>query len=163
MDRIKMKEMVQLGIVVEDAQKAMDDFCKMFDVPEEYTLLLHIKEGENGSRFTADFAWVNYCGIQFEFIQPIGGDLSTYEDYLKQTGGGIHHIAFTHEDPRGLLEQYRAAGAVEVTPGSANGKIQDPAVGYFDFHETMGLRFEVSDKNLDAITKMSFARMKGQK
>ncbi len=160
MDKIDMKEMVQLGIVVDNAQKAMEDFCQMFRVPEEYTMLLHLKEGVNGSRFTADFAWVNYCGIQFEFIQPISGDLATYQEYLQQTGGGIHHIAFTHEDPTGLLAELRTAGAVEVTPGSDNGKIQDPSVGYFDYHKNMGLRFEISAKNLDVITKMSFAQMK---
>lgn len=104
-EKIDMKRMVQLGIVVADAQKSMEEFCRMFNVPEEYTILLPVKEGENGSRFTANFGWVNYCGIQFEFIQPISGDLETYRAYLDQTGGGIHHIAFTADDPAGLLNE----------------------------------------------------------
>ena len=127
MDKIEMKQVVQLGIVVENAKEAMDRFCRMFDVPEDFCMLISVKEGENGSRFTADFAWVNYGGIQFEFIQPIGGDLGTYSGYLKETGGGIHHIAFTSDDPARLLEEYRASGAAEVTPGSAGGSV--PAWG----------------------------------
>lgn len=160
MNRIHMKEMVQLGIVVNNAEEAMKQFCEMFDVPEDYQILLHIKEGENGSRFTADFGWVNYAGIQFEFIQPISGDLATYQEYLRETGGGIHHIAFTSEDSGKLMADFRASGAKEITPGSDGGKLPDPNVGYFDFHKEMGLRFELSTKPLDMITKMSFEKMK---
>ena len=162
MEQIDMKKVAQLGIVVENAKEAMEAFCRMFRVPEEYTVLLHVKEGQNGSRFTADFGWVNYCGIQFEFIQPISGDLGTYGNFLKQTGGGIHHIAFTSQDPASLLEAFRAEGASEVTPGSDLGKIQDPSVGYFDFHREMGLCFEVSTKNMDAMTTMSFEMLRKQ-
>lgn len=162
MEQVEMKKVAQLGVVVENAKKAMDAFCQMFSVPEEYTVLLHVKEGQNGSRFTADFGWVNYCGIQFEFIQPISGDLGTYGDFLKQTGGGIHHIAFTSQSPAALLAAFREEGANEVTPGSDMGKLQDPNVGYFDFHREMGLCFEVSTKNMDAMTTMSFEMLRKQ-
>lgn len=160
MEKIEMKQMVQLGIVVEDAKSAMDRFCELFNVPEEYTILIHVKEGENNSRFTADFAWVNYGGVQFEFIQPISGDLDTYDEFLKLTGGGIHHMAFTVEDPVEIIRRCREGGLKEITPGSDGGKLLDPALGYFDLHREMGLRFEVNAKKLDILTKISFASMK---
>lgn len=162
METIDMKKIVQLGIVVKDVRQAMKEFCSMFGVDEDYTMLISVKEGERGSRFTADFGWVNFAGIQFEFIQPIGGDLGDYNLFLEETGGGVHHIAFTSHDPISSLAYLRSSDAKEVTPGSESGKIINTEVGYFDFHDTMGLRFEITSKDIEQLTSMSFRSPKGK-
>ena len=158
LNKIDMKRVAQIGIVCEDAQKAMDNFCALFNVPKNRRVLLDVREGEN-SNFSAKFGWVNYAGLQFEFIQPMGGDDKTYSDFLKTIGGGLHHIMFSADDPVSILNDFRGAGVPEVTPGSHDGEIQDPAVGYFDLKKEMGLIFEVSNKNVDAMTTLDFDQL----
>lgn len=156
--KIEMKRIAQIGIVCKDAKKAVDEFCELFQVAENRRMLINVKEGEN-SNFSALFGWVNHAGIQFEFIQPLGGDDKTYSDFLEKTGGGVHHIMFSSENACSILNNFRETGIPEVTPGSYDGKIKDPSVGYFDMHEIMGLIFEISTKNVDAMTTMDFDKL----
>lgn len=158
---ISMKRVAQIGIVCYNTQKAVDDFCTLFQVPENRRIIISVKEGENAN-FSALFGWVNYAGVQFEFIQPLGGDDKTYSEFLEKTGGGIHHIMFQFDDAASTLEDFRLAGIPEVTPGSYCGKIKDPTVGYFDMKETMGMIFEISTKNVEAMTTLDFDTLFGK-
>lgn len=155
---IEMKRVVQIGIVVRDVEQAMNHFCRLFQVPENRKMIIEVKEGEN-SNFSAYLGWVNIAGIQFEFIQPNGGDDKTYTDFLEKTGGGIHHIMFLPDNAEEILFNFRESGIPEITPGSFNGKVQDPTVGYFDLHQEMGMNFEISTKNIDHMTTLDFDQL----
>jgi len=54
-------------------------------------------------------------------------------------------------------------GIPEVTPGSYCGKIKDPTVGYFDMRDEMGIIFEVSTNNVEAMTTLDFDTLFGRK
>lgn len=154
-EEINIKRIAQVGIVCSNAKQSMDNFCNLFNVPENRQMLIEVKEGEN-SNFSAIFGWVNYGGLQFEFIEPLGGDDKTYSNFLEKTGGGLHHIMFSADNSDKILNEFREAGILEVTPGSYNGKVYNPSVGYFDLTKEMGLIFEIQGKDVDAITTLDF-------
>ena len=81
-----------IAVVVHDIDKAV----------QYYESLGIIKFGrevifpESQPKIRAKFVEVG--SIPIEFVQPIGGEASTYKEFLNRKGEGIHHIAFAVDD-----------------------------------------------------------------
>jgi hypothetical protein len=149
MEYAELKHVIQLGIVVPDAQKAVDNFCKLFNLDEDDTFVVNTADGGISEakyygkdvKFSLIIALVDYAGIQFEFIQPVDGDDNPYSDFLKNNGPGIHHTNVMFGDYEKSLKAIEAFGGREMI----SGKLYGNAFCYWDLMNQMGLTFETAE------------------
>jgi hypothetical protein len=149
MKNAKLSHIIQLGIVVPDRGKAVENFCKLFAVDDDDVMMVETEEDgltetthyEKDVEFSLNIALVNYCGMQFEFIEPAGGDENPYSEYLKRNGPGIHHINVMFEDYSKSIEAIKKAGGKVMTKG----KLYGAEYIYMDLLEQMGLVFETAE------------------
>ncbi len=120
---IPQKEMVQVGIIVEDIEEAAEHWAKFLGIetvpnisiasgsqlnPTEY-------KGEPSSA-TARLAFFELDNITIELIEP-DGKPSTWQEFLDTRGAGIHHIAFNVEDMDMSVKNFEAQGIPMVQHG----------------------------------------------
>jgi len=76
---------------------------------------------------------------EIELIQPapIGDDI--YSEFIKATGGGMHHIAFLVPDWEKATESLRAAGVPRLLENHSGGL----HFAYFDLRDAVGSAVEV--------------------
>ncbi len=120
------KRVAQVGIIVPDIDKAAEAYAKLFglEVPE----IIQAQNPENNPTTYKDklteascrLAFFNLENIQLELIQPLGKP-STWNDFLEETGGGIHHIAFWVKGMNGQLKKLKMMGMKEVQHGGWKG------------------------------------------
>lgn len=97
-------EIVQVGIVVEDIDKAIAGMKQLFDLdPDSASDNYYKNTWYKGEIITAPvkMAMYNFFNIQLEFLQPIGDDPSIWKDYLLEGphhGHGLHHLRFDIKD-----------------------------------------------------------------
>ena len=112
---LKGKKIVQLGIVVNDSEKAAKRYSEVFGI-ETWKLF----EFKPKNVIMHDKAITEECvckaamgklgDIQVELLQPISGP-STWMEYLKKDGEGLHHISFGFiEDHDAMLDAFKKAG-----------------------------------------------------
>lgn len=155
MDHLRADSMVQLGIVVPDCDKAAENFCKYFGLDfDDYVCQIDTHDLEeqfgnttsyNGkpSEWYNRMAIINYRGMQYEFITPLGPGENDYAVFLEKTGGGVHHIhmAFKHNGYDEFLQFMKDNKVPTVVSGFAGGS----NFTYFDFRKDFGLIIETSD------------------
>ena len=99
------KNFVQIGVVVADLDQSIRNLSEIFGIgpfrvidwpPEGRTDIQKFYHGEPGD-FTARMAFTELGSIELELIQPISGK-SIWADFLREKGGGIHHIRFNVEE-----------------------------------------------------------------
>lgn len=97
------KQVVQVGLVVSDIEKARRFWAKLLNV-EEHPIIetedwesTHMTFRGKPSKGRAKLTFFKLENITIELIQPIGGP-STWRSFLDEHGGGIHHIAFVVEN-----------------------------------------------------------------
>ena len=97
------KRVKQVGIVVSDLDKAIGhwnalgagEFLKFFFSSSRGTCGEVFKNGLP-HRIEASMASADFNGLQIELIEPLD-DKSVYYDFLKESGGGLHHLCFDTE------------------------------------------------------------------
>lgn len=103
---IKGKEIVQVGIVVKDAERAAQRYWEIlgigpwllidFKPPHVSNGLLHgISMSDVDIHVRAAIA--DHGKVQFELLEPVIGP-STHMEFLKRHGEGIHHVSFGEVD-----------------------------------------------------------------
>ncbi len=114
MDSLKGKRIIQVGIIVKDAEKAARRYGELFGIgpwrlfdSAPTDVILHGKPLANYDGVIR-VAMANLGEIQFELLQPLHGP-STHMDFAKQHGQGIHHISFgpvpDHDDMLAALRK----------------------------------------------------------
>jgi catechol 2,3-dioxygenase-like lactoylglutathione lyase family enzyme len=79
-------------------------------------------------------AFADIGDVRIEWIQPVKGT-SSYDEYLRQHGDGVHHLAFAVVSPGQLEEQIRyfqAKGVKVVQRGTWEGAKGQGAFAYLD-------------------------------
>ena len=104
---IPTRNMVHIAVIVRDIEKASKAWADMFgmevpkwslnDPPEKSNIQYRGKTTEARLK-TAFFKFDN---LRVELMEPVGGP-STWMDFLKSKGEGIHHIPF---DVKGIDDQ----------------------------------------------------------
>jgi len=148
MSTVSIKHVLQIGIIVSDVKAALENFCRLFSLDEKKAILIpDTGEGITSARyygqevsFRLAIALINYAGIQFEFIQPLGGDANPYSDFLQQHGPGIHHINVQYSDYDHAIHAFEAAGGKEMVSGQLFGG----HFCYWDLCNSIGLVLESS-------------------
>ncbi len=96
--------------------------------------------------------------IQFEVLKPQGGP-SEWLRYLKESGGGIHHIAFRVEDREACAERAAAlTGNIYVHEGHPY-PTPEAKYAYFDTKENIGTTIEVLDFGAHAADQANYRRI----
>jgi methylmalonyl-CoA/ethylmalonyl-CoA epimerase len=116
---------VQIGVVVADLDKSTRALTDIFGIgpfhivdwpPEGRADLERFYHGQPGD-FTARMAFTELGSIELELIQPVSGQ-SIWADFLRDSGGGIHHIRF-NVDELELVQEYLAGqGILSAQHGS---------------------------------------------
>lgn len=132
-----------LCVAVHDLDHAAGEFSRLFGVearPAERGTVTapNHHQGEIARRA---FPVANFC---FEFIQPIGGS-SAFQDFLKRSGQGIHHIGLrTRGDIEEHIARFERHGGRRTMGGV------DERYALFDFSDQFGSTLEVVSPDIDS-------------
>ena len=149
MQGIELKRVIQLGIVVADADTTARHYREVFGIAEESMMVLDTRELDdwrdqqyrgNPVRFDLKVVLFNHRGIQFELIEPLGGEDNCYSEFLRDKGPGIQHIFIHMEDFDKTSEALIADGVPILTSGHMLGA----DYRYFDFSDKLGLILETA-------------------
>ena len=94
------KKIAQVGLVVNDVEKTAQNYWEMFGLGP-WTLIdfkptdgtLHGISTVEDANVHVKAALTNLGNLQFELLEPVHGP-STYLEFLKTHGEGIHHLSF---------------------------------------------------------------------
>ena len=115
----ELKRPVQIGIVVPDLTRATQLLTELFGIgpfrfiewPNRADSKYHFRGKEEPIKIRQAFTQVG--PLELELIQPLEGEKNAYFEFLKQKGGGIHHILFEVENMDDAIRNL-AADRVEV-------------------------------------------------
>jgi len=139
-----LKNVVQIGIVVDNIEKAVEFWSKLLGVetpriietgPLEETKM---EFRGNKSSGRAKLAFIKLENIVIELIEPIDGP-STWREFLENHGPGIHHIAFDVGKPEECLEKLENLGARIEQKGMFRGGYYV----YIDARKSLGAIIEI--------------------
>lgn len=128
---IPMNGFIQIQIVVGDMDSALDEWCKLFNVPKPNVRVTEavpnpdITYRGEVACYGQKFAVINCAdrGFVIELIEP-DKNPSTFREYLDKHGNGVHHIGFQVGDARdAIINELDGLGyvmrTIGVYPGSS--------------------------------------------
>ena len=116
---------VQIGVVVEDLDKSIKNLTEIFGMgpfrvidwpPADRSDIQKYYHGEPAD-FTARMAFTELGSIELELIQPVSGE-SIWDDFLRERGGGVHHIRFNVDDIQSVQSFLDEHGIISAQHGS---------------------------------------------
>ena len=96
-----MKKIKHIAIVVKDTEKSIEMYRDMFGF--EVSDTLDVPGGE------VKVVMISCGDIVLELFQPLA-ETGQFADFLKETGGGLHHIAFATDDIDEDFNRLKAQG-----------------------------------------------------
>jgi len=113
--RTQSWKLVQVGVVVEDMEKATARFAELGIGPFEPRKLPPGEEWYRGKPHHGDvkIAMTTLGGVQLELVQPVSGE-SVHKEFLDAKGEGIQHLMFTVDDFDNTVKALMEKGAVEL-------------------------------------------------
>ena len=120
---LRLKRLVQIGIVVADRDQTTRLLTFLFGIgpfrfvewPDRKESKYYYRGVEEQIRLKQ--AFVQLGDVEVEFIQPLEGR-NAYQDFLDQTGGGIHHILFEVSDIDPVLHELEKSGVTVLQSGT---------------------------------------------
>lgn len=120
---VQLKRLVQIGIVVADRDKTTQLLSSLFGMgpfrlvewpnrPESKYAYRGVEEHIRLSQ-----AFVQLGDVEVELIQPLEGR-NAYQDFLDETGGGIHHVLFEVPDIEPVLQELAKSGVTVLQSGT---------------------------------------------
>jgi methylmalonyl-CoA/ethylmalonyl-CoA epimerase len=141
--KIKMGAICQIGIVVRDLQKAVDNYWEKLGIGPWMTVrieppLLRDLTLRGKPVESSMIAAIAQSGsIQLELIQPLEGP-SIWKEFLEERGGGVHHVRSLDQDPDALAV-FREMGVNVLM----SGRIGDSTFYYMDTEPLLGTIYEI--------------------
>ncbi len=142
---------VQIGAVVADLDQAIRHLGEIFGIgpfrvidwpPEGRTDIKKFYHGQP-SDFTARMAFTELGPIELELIQPMEGE-SIWADFLRDHGGGIHHIRF-NVDEITPVQEYLAENGIE---SAQHGSGIRPGTNWMNFASEDKIGFVIEIMNV---------------
>jgi len=121
--QIENETMAQVALVVDDIEKYIAAYAKVFGVePPTWRLtdakdMTHIKYKGKDTDARAKLAFFRFANISIELIEPVG-EPSVWNDHLQKHGPSVHHIAFRYKDKAPVLA---ALGLPTIQTGDFKG------------------------------------------
>jgi methylmalonyl-CoA/ethylmalonyl-CoA epimerase len=144
----EFKPVEQVCLVVRDVEKRMKLMWKTFGMgPWKYfTIDSHLNDEMfyygKPTKFSMKVALLDAGGFELELIEPLDGE-STYRDFLRDKGEGVHH--FGHYNVKGLEAFYKTRDIMEEAgyPCVTSARIGGIAMGYFDTTKAINTMIEL--------------------
>ncbi|MGD0276187.1 MAG: VOC family protein [Syntrophales bacterium] len=116
----------QLGFVVEDLEKAMRDYSKIYNVKRWYRAANEMKDQiyYKGKQIRDDGfdLVIGYCGkTEIELITSTTEE-NIYVNFLRENGPGLHHISYFVSDLDKAVKDYLDIGFEVVQNGTIGNK-----------------------------------------
>jgi methylmalonyl-CoA/ethylmalonyl-CoA epimerase len=120
---VQLKRLVQIGIVVADRDRTTQLLTSLFgigpfrlvDWPDRPESKYYYRGAEEHIRLKQ--AFVQLGDVEVELIQPIEGH-NDYQDFLDQSGGGIHHVLFEVPDIDPVIQELAKSGVTVLQSGT---------------------------------------------
>jgi methylmalonyl-CoA/ethylmalonyl-CoA epimerase len=145
-----IKQVLQVGMVVKDLQKAMERYWNIFGIGpwDIYTFqppaVTNMTLRGKPVVYTMKLAVTQIGNIQWELIEPLTGP-SIYKEFLEQKGEGIHHVACD-------VGEYDQAVATMAKHGIGilmSGSTPADSYAYMDTEEALGTVLEIYNRSAD--------------
>lgn len=145
MEKVLLREIGQIGIVVRDIRKSMAQYWNLLSIGpwRVHTLappdLTDTTFRGKPTPYAMRIAIATVGSLMVELIQPLWGE-STYREFLDERGEGLHHIAsYGVEDVEGAIEALKREGIVVLQSGRWHGA----HFAYMDTEEALGIIVEL--------------------
>ncbi len=134
----------QIGVVVKNIEKSSRAYAELLGVevpkweltdPVEKS---HTQYLGQPTKAQAKLAFFELGNIVIELIEPVGGP-STWQDFLKTKGEGVHHIAFEIKGMDARVSDLKAHGIPLIQRGDYSGG----RYSYLDGSPKLGLILEL--------------------
>ena len=142
---IPEKEMVQVGIIVEDIEQSARNWAEFLGLENPPNISVAAGHELNPTQFngkaskaTAKLAFFQLDNITIELIEP-DEKPSTWREFLDTRGEGIHHIAFNIENMDTSIENFTDQGI----PMMQHGGWDTGEYSYMDGSEKLALIIEL--------------------
>ena len=120
---IQLKRLVQIGIVVADLDHTTKLLTSLFGIgpfrfvewPDRPESKYYYRGAEECIRIKQ--AFVQLGEVEVEIIQPLEGH-NDYQDFLDETGGGIHHLLFEVPDIDPVIQELAKSGVTVLQAGT---------------------------------------------
>jgi methylmalonyl-CoA/ethylmalonyl-CoA epimerase len=120
---LELKRIVQIGVVVADRDRTTQLLTSVFGIgpfrlvewPDRAESKYWYRGVEEKIRIKQ--AFVQLGDVEVELIQPVEGH-NAYQDFLDQTGGGIHHVLFEVKDIDPVIEELAKSGVAVLQSGT---------------------------------------------
>ena len=120
---IQLKRLVQIGIVVADLDRTTQLLTSLFGIgpfrfvewPDRPESKYYYRGVEEQIRIKQ--AFVQLSDVEVEVIQPLEGH-NGYQDFLDETGGGIHHLLFEVPDIDPVIQELAKSGVTVLQAGT---------------------------------------------
>jgi methylmalonyl-CoA/ethylmalonyl-CoA epimerase len=100
-ERIKINEVAHICMIVDDIEKALERVNQTFEIPpvkvEEYTSTARLR-GKDLGKYNVKLAFVKIANNMTLELLQISEGKSIEQDWLKNHGETIHHIAIKVDD-----------------------------------------------------------------
>jgi len=143
-ERYRVEEITQVGIVVRDLQRAMENYWKTLGIGpwriftyQPPTLKEPMIRGKPVN-YSMKIALAQIGSLQIELIEPLEGP-SIYKEFLRQRGEGLHHIQSRPKDLNETLESFKKSGVNILM----SGKFGEGAFYYMDSEPVLGIIIEI--------------------
>ena len=126
MNKLDSNVVVQIGIIVKDVEKTASAYAEVFGIPKPAVVPMADDSFANttyhgqASEAKGKAAFFDLGPVQMELIEPLGAP-STWEEFLRTRGEGIHHIAFKTQDMGAAREFLASKGMQTVQQGGWDG------------------------------------------
>jgi methylmalonyl-CoA/ethylmalonyl-CoA epimerase len=120
---LQLKRIVQIGIVVANRDQTTRLLTSLFGIGPfrlvEWPDRAESKYAYRGveEHIRVSQAFVQLGDVEVELIQPVEGR-NAYQDFLDETGGGIHHILFEVNDIDPVLRDLAKSGVAVLQSGT---------------------------------------------
>lgn len=120
---LQLRQLVQVGIVVADRDRTTQLLTSLFGMgpfrlvewPDRVEANYYYRGVEE--RIRVKQAFVQLGNVEVELIQPVEGR-NAYQDFLDETGGGIHHLLFEVRDIDPVIEKLAQSGVMVLQSGT---------------------------------------------
>ena len=126
MNKLDSATVVQIGIIVKDVEKTASHYAEVFGIPKPVIVPIaadsFAQTSYRGQPSAAKgkAAFFNLGPVQMELIEPVGAP-STWEEFLRTRGEGIHHIAFKTQDLSAAQKFLESNGMETIQHGGWDG------------------------------------------
>jgi len=120
------KKIVQVAFVVENVDLAVRTYADIYGIGPwpiwEFNNNIVSDMKVNGQRkdYKMKIAIFSIGDTQIELIEPLD-DITIYAEYLKEHGGGFHHLGWKVEDFEKAIEAFELKGVKECMSGNRGG------------------------------------------